>query len=409
MSMSGIHILGGYQTDFAVHWSRAGKTLFDLLSAAVLGAAEATDIELADIDVAHIGNFTGELFCRQGLLGGLFASIDPTLANKPASRHEAACASGSMAVLAACADIQAGYYDLACVVGVEQMRNVPGRTAAEYLGVAAWVDREGENAQFLWPHQFDTIARAYETRYGLDERHLRAIARNNFENAKRNPNAQSRRWTFTDRSFSNDEQANPIVEGRLRRHDCGQITDGAAAILLASSDFAQKYTNARGLSMAQLPRIKGISHSTAPMLLADKLAVTSGQTLMFPHVARAAQDARQRAGITSVDAIDVIELHDCFTITEYALIEHLGLTPPGQAWRAIENGDITMNGRIPINPSGGLIGLGHPVGATGVRMVLDAYKQVTGTAGDCQVPDAHTVQTLNVGGSFTTVASFVIG
>ena len=128
---------------------------------------------------------------------------------------------------------------------------------------------------------------------------------------------------------------------------------------------------------------------------------------MFPQVRRAIVDARRRAGV-ELEGIDVVETHDCFTSTEYMAIDHLGLTEPGESWKAIEDGTIELGGRLPINPSGGLIGTGHPVGATGVRMTLDAYKQVTGTAGDYQVDGARTCQTLNIGGSTTTTVSLIV-
>jgi acetyl-CoA C-acetyltransferase len=123
----------------------------------------------------------------------------------------------------------------------------------------------------------------------------------------------------------------------------------------------------------------------------------------------AISDAFARAGIEGVDRLDGIETHDCFTSTEYMAIDHFGITEPGQSWQAVENGDIALGGRIPVNASGGLIGLGHPVGATGVRMMLDSYKQVTGRAGDYQIEGAKTVATLNIGGSATTTVSFVVG
>jgi acetyl-CoA C-acetyltransferase len=123
---------------------------------------------------------------------------------------------------------------------------------------------------------------------------------------------------------------------------------------------------------------------------------------------KAAERALEEAQ-ASIDEVDVIELHDCFTMTEYMAIDHLGLTPAGEAWKVIEDGTIDIRGQLPINPSGGLMGCGHPVGATGVRMALDAFKQVTGLAGDYQVEGARTCQTLNIGGSCTTTVSFVIG
>src|SRR5205807_5306869 len=164
-----------------------------------------------------------------------------------------------------------------------------------------------------------------------------------------------------------------------------------------------------GLAVDDLPRITGWGHRTAPMLLADKLRLSQGSPYLFPHLRSAVEDAYRRAGIGGPDDLDAIETHDCFTITEYAAIDHFGLTDPGESWKAIEEGAIERDGLIPINPSGGLIGLGHPVGATGVRMLLDATKQVTGTAGDYQVPNAHKVATLNIGGSCTTVVSLIVG
>jgi acetyl-CoA C-acetyltransferase len=144
------------------------------------------------------------------------------------------------------------------------------------------------------------------------------------------------------------------------------------------------------------------------MLYEQKIAESAGKPLVFPHVRATLEDAWRRAGIGGADDVDGAEVHDCFTITEYMAIDHLGLTAPGESWKAVESRDTELGGRFPINPSGGLIGLGHPVGATGVRMLLDSWKQVTGRAGDYQVEGARRFQTLNIGGSTTTVASFVV-
>lgn len=407
--MANVYVLGGFQTDFATNWSRAGKSLFEIMGAAVLGSLESTDIESGDVDDFHVGNFTGELFSGQGHLGGLVASIDPAFAGRPTARHEAACASGSVAALAASANVECGRAELSCVIGVEQMKTVGGIEAADHLGAAAWRGREAEGARFLWPHMFDLLAAEYDRRYGLDYRHLMEVARTNFENARANPNAQSRGWTFTEASFTEDLEANPPVEGRIRRQDCGQITDGAAAVLLASPAYAKRYADRRGISLSSIPLIRGWGHRTAPMLFSDKLDAAVDGEHLFPHVRGAIEDARRGASLASVEQIDGAEVHDCFTITEYMLIEHLGLAAPGEAWKAIENGDIKRGGSCPINSSGGLIGAGHPVGATGVRMLLDAYKQVTGTAGDYQIDDAEMIQTVNIGGSATTTVSFVVG
>jgi acetyl-CoA C-acetyltransferase len=363
-----------------------------------------------DVEVGHVGNFVAELFCNQGHLGGVFAAAHPDLAGVPAGRHEGACASGSLALLAAMADLESGRYGLAAVVGIEQMRNVPGEQAAQYIGgPAMWAGHECRDVRFPWPHVFSELGDEYERRFGLDNAHLARIAEINFANARRNPNAQTRRWTFSGRSFAADDEANPVIEGRIRKQDCGQITDGAAIVFLANGARAAQYARSRGLDLEALPRIRGWGHRTAPITYAAKVRASAGEPYVFPEVRRAITDAFRRAGVSGVDELDGIETHDCFTTTEYMAIDHFGITPPGESWRAIEGGEIEIGGRIPVNPSGGLIGTGHPVGATGVRMALDCWKQVTGTAGEYQVPDARTFATLNIGGSGTTIVSLVIG
>ena len=403
-----VFILGGWQSDFAANWSREGKDIADAFVEAVHEGLAATALDPGEIDTGHVGNFTAELFAGQGLLGGFFGLADRAFDGLPTARHEAACASGSVAILAATAEIEAGRYELACVVGIEQMRNVPGRTAAEHLGAAAWHGHEYGDVGFVWPAAFSDLADEYDRRHGLKYEHLMRIAEINFGNAKRNPNAQTRGYSFGPESFTADIEANPVVEGRTRKMDCGQITDGSAVVFLASPARAAAYAARHGIVLDSLPRISGWGHRSAPIGYARKIADSAGQPYVFPQVRRAIEDARARAGVTDLAQLDAVETHDCFTATEYMEIDHLGLTPPGQSWQAIEDGSIELGGRLPVNPSGGLIGCGHPVGATGVRMLLDGYKQVTDRAGDYQVDDARRVQTLNIGGSTTTTVSFIV-
>lgn len=404
-----VYLLGGYQTDFAQNWARNGLEIADGMRATVMQGLVETKLEPSDVEVAHVGNFAAELFCNQGHLGGLFAAIDPAFAGIPASRHEGACSSGSLAILAASADIEAGRYGLAAVVGVEQMRNVPGDQAAKLIGpTAMWSGHECQDVRFPWPRVFSDLADEYDRRYGIKHEHLARIAKINFENARRNSNAQTRAWKFNERSFTTDEEANPTVEGRIRKQDCGQITDGAAVVFLASEERAREHAKRLGIGLDALPYIRGWGHRTAPITYAAKIRDSADKPYIFPHVRGTITDAFKRAGVAGVEQIDGIETHDCFTTTEYMAIDHFGITPPGESWRAIESGDIEIGGRIPVNPSGGLIGAGHPVGATGVRMALDCFRQVTGTAGDYQVEGARDFATLNIGGSGTTVVSFVI-
>lgn len=405
-----VFILGGSQSDFSANWTRGGKSLFDLIAETTRAALDDVRMDAAEIDAVHVGNFAGELFCGQGMLGGFMGHIDPGFEGKPTSRHEAACASGSMAILAAMSDILAGHYGTIAVVGVEMMRNVPGETAAQHLGSAAWAGREALGARYLWPAMFSDLAEEYDRRYGLKYEHLAAISKINFDNAKRNPHAQTRAWQFGEGSFTQDAEANPVIEGWMRRSDCGQVTDGSAVIVLAGETAARAYAAKRGLDLAAIPRLKGWGHTTAPLLMETKLEKSRKEGgYALPWTRKAITDAYARAGISGPDDVDGIETHDCFSVTEYMAIEHFGLTAPGEGWKAVENGMIAFDGQLPVNPSGGLIGLGHPVGATGVRMALDAARQTSGKAGDMQVEAAKTFATFNVGGSGTANVSFVIG
>lgn len=406
--MTGVSILGGSQTDFARNWTREGLGLAQMLEQVCAQALDVTGLEPERVQAIHVGNFVGELFCGQGMLGGLVNRLYPAWHDLPASRHEAACASGSMAILAAMADIQAGHYDCVLVVGAELMRNVGGQRAAEFLGAAAWAGEEGQSATYLWPHMFDQVLNEYDRRYGVDMAHLTSIARVNLGNAKRNPLSQTRAWQLTDAHFAANDEFNPLIEGRLRRADCGQITDGAACLILASDAFAERYQRDYPAQPAPVP-ILGWGHRGGPMSLAEKLAISGDSPWVFPHLRATIQDALSRARLADANALDVIETHDCFTVSEYMAIDHFGLTPPGQSWQFIEEGALALDGRLPINPSGGLIGSGHPVGATGVRMLLDGFKQVRGLAGDYQVEGARRVATLNFGGSATATACFVVG
>ena len=402
MAVPQVWILGGYQSDFARNLDREGLGFADLTAEIVDATLDSSGVDAADVDVIHVANAFGELFAHQGHLGAMPASVNDGLWGTPALRHEAACASGSAAALAAIADLRSGAYRTALVVGIELEKIVPGDTATTILGAAAWTGREGRDATYMWPHMFDTVAAEYDLRYGLDDTHLRAIAALNFANARRNPKAQTRDWAFPT-PLTDDDVQNPVIEGRLRRFDCSQLTDGGAGVVLVNDDWLVDHPQARPLG-----RIDGWGHRTVGLGLRQKLDRSRDDPYVLPHVRTAVLDAFDRAHVT-LDDVDGFEVHDCFTPSEYLAIDHIGLTGPGESWKAIENGEIELGGRLPINPSGGLIGGGHPVGASGVRMLLDAARQVSDTAGECQVEGAKTFGTLNFGGSTTTTVSFVVG
>jgi acetyl-CoA C-acetyltransferase len=403
-----VFVLGGFQTDFAKVWSRQGQDLSDMTREATLGALSACALDAGAIQSIHVGNAFGELQRRQAHLGAMVAQVVPDLWGVPAMRHEGACASSSLGILSAMAEIEAGRYDCVLVLGVEEFKNLPGDVASQNQNAAAWQGHEDIDCKFMWPAAFGLLAQEYERRYGLDRRHLNRIAELNYGNARRNPLAQTRKWNFDPLAFTDDDEANPVIEPGTRRQDCGQITDGACAVVLASGRFAQEHVRRRGASLGALARIAGWGHRNAGLRLKDKLERSQGARYVFPHLRQAIEDSWRRAGVADITAMDGVETHDCFTTTEYMAIDHLGLTAPGQSWQAVEDRRIERGGSCPVNMSGGLIGCGHPVGATGTRMLLDAARQVTGTALDCQIDGARRLQTLNIGGSCATVVSFVV-
>jgi acetyl-CoA C-acetyltransferase len=404
-----VYVLGGFQTDFARNWTKEGKHIAAMIRESVEGALAATGVEPGQIGVGHVGNFAAELYAMQGHLGAFLVDVDPALRGLPTGRHEAACASGSIALLAASAEIEAGRYDCALVVGVEQMKTVGPAKGGDFLGTAAWYDLEAKGVEFPFPKLFGKLGDEYGKRYGLDDKHLARISAINYANAKRNPKAQTRSWYMSQAHAEGTDEYNAVIGGRIKISDCSQVTDGAVAVLLASPSFAAEYARRRGHGLERLPRILGWGHATAPIRFDDKMADSAGSPYVLPHTRRAITDALARAGLADCWSLDAIETHDCFTTSEYMAIDHFGLTAPGQSWRAVEEGVIDFGGKLPINPSGGLIGAGHPVGATGVRQLLDAYLQVTEQAGDYQVNGARRVGTLNIGGSGTTSCVFVVG
>lgn len=404
-----VYILGGYQSDFSRNLQREGSDLFDLFKESVEGALVASKIDAKDIQVGHVGNFVSASYTGQAHLGGFFGHVHPDLAYLPASSHEAACASGSMAILAAMADLESGRYDLACVVGIEQMKVSEPNVVGDPLAAAAWVNKEWQSASYVWPCAFSDLIDEYQDAYNLDKRYLHEISKKNHRNATNNPNAQTRNWTVNPEKFIENDDVNPIVDGNIRRLDCGQISDGAVTVMLASEKRAIEYANQHGVSLSSIPQIKGWGHINAPMLFSEKRRLAQGHEFLLPHINMLFKQTFSRAGLSNINQIGGLEVHDCFNITEYMILDHSGLYEPGQAWQAIESGDTNVDGRLPINASGGLIGLGHPVGATGVRMLLDCYLQSLGQHPGMQIDNANNMMSFNLGGSTTSCASFIVG
>lgn len=412
--MSQVFVLGGAQTDFERNWTKEGKNFVALLKEVFYDGLQNTHLTEEKIKELNcdnrvccfVGNFMAEQYLNQGHLGSFLTEVSPVFYGVPSARYEAACASGSVALDAAITKIQANEYDLAIVFGFELMKTVDTKTCGDILGRAAYYEKEGKNVDFPFPKLFGRLADVILEKYSLNEKRfmdtLAMIATVNYSNAKRNPYAQTRKW------FMNFEQAslrgtetNAFVGGRLAVSDCSQITDGAAMVVLASEKFVKE----NGL---KAPVVKGYGHRVAPLLFDKKIEEAKQSPYVLPWTRQAVLDAYRRSGLT-VNDIDVFETHDCFTSSEYAAISAFGITEPGKEYEAVESGLIAFDGKKPINPSGGLIGCGHPVGASGVRMFLDIYKQITGKAGDYQIKNAQNGLMLNIGGSATTNYVFIIG
>lgn len=414
--MNKVYILGGAQTDFERNWKKEGKGMVALLKEAVADGIKEAGLSFPDVEqlnadnrvACFVGNFIAEKYIDQGHLGAFLTEIDKAFYGVPSARYEAACASGSVAIDAAMSKIKAGDYDVAIVIGWELMKTVESKVGGDYLGRAAYYDKECRGIELPFPKLFGKLADETLRKYPhLDEqRYMSALARIstiNYSNAKRNPLAQTRKWFMSyEQANTRGTDTNSIVGGKLGVSDCSQVTDGAAVIILCSENYAKTHNT------LNKPIIKGYGHRTAPLLFEKKIEDNACSDYVLPWTRKAVTDAYERAGLTVSD-IDVFETHDCFTSSEYVAISAFGLTEPGEEYKAVESGMISFEGEKPINPSGGLIGCGHPVGATGVRMMLDLYKQVMGAAGDYQISGVKNGMMLNIGGSATTNYVFIVG
>jgi acetyl-CoA C-acetyltransferase len=414
--MNNVYVLGGAQTDFERNWSKEGKNVIALLREVIDDGLSNVGITYDDIVklnkeskvACFVGNFIAELYIDQGHLGALLTEVNPAFYGVPSARYEAACASGSAAIDAAAAKIKAGDCCVAIVIGFELMKTVDSKTCGDYLGRAALYEHEAKGIDFPFPKLFGKLADETISKFKLDESryldNLATISVLNYENAKRNPKAQTRKWFMNkDQASTRGTETNAKIGGHIAISDCSQVTDGAALVVLASQEYMEKY-------YAEKPPviIKGYGHRVAPMRFDDKMRIYKDDECLLPWTRQAVLDAYNRAGLT-VNDMDFFETHDCFTSSEYCAISAFGITECGKEYEAIESNIIAFNGKKPINPSGGLIGCGHPVGASGVRMFLDLYKQVSGNAGGYQLNNVKNGMMLNIGGSATTNYVFIVG
>lgn len=362
-----IYVLGGGQTRFGELWD---TSLSGLVRSAVDSAIENTKIMPTDIDYVIVGNMVGGETADQAHLGGFVSSLLPH--KPPALRVESACASGGLAVHTACALLESGRAETVLVVGAEKLTDVAGEIVTKALMHAADSEKDMPSG-LTFPGIFALSATAYMHEYGLTRDDLSLVSACSHRAAVKNPYAQFRKEIPAATISKSGLVADP-----LRLLDCSPVSDGAAALVLSR----KKQSNVR-LAASQL--------GSDALSLADRMSVTS-----FGSTRRAFSAAMREAGWNGSD-VDVIELHDCFSIASLIHLEDMGFAEEGTAIEIFRQGDSDAAGELPVNPSGGLKACGHPIGATGVKQVLDIWKQLTGNAPN-QVQGAKRGLAHNLGG-----------
>ena len=354
----------------------------------VAGAALAdAGIGAAEVDEIVVGQF-GDAFSPQGFPASLVLQADPALRFKPATRVENACATGSAAIHHGLTAIAAKKARFVLVVGVEKMTDLPGPELGKALMKASYLKEEGD-IEGGFAGVFGQIAQQYFQKHGDQSDALAAIAAKNHKNGCGNPYAQMRKDLGYD-FCRNVSEKNPLVAGPLKRTDCSLVSDGAAALVLTDVETA-------------LTMKKAVVFRAAEQVN-DYLPMSKRDITLFEgcEVAWKRALAKARLGLSE---LSLVETHDCFTIAELLEYEAMGLAPRGQGARALAEGWTEKDGRLPVNPSGGLKAKGHPIGATGVSMHAIAAMQLTGSAGEMQIKDAKLAGIFNMGGA--AVANYV--
>lgn len=380
--MRDVAIIGVKNTVFGEQWDRSIR---DLVVEAGVGAVGDAGVTGEKIDSMFVGNMSGGQFVEQEHIGALIADYSGLAKNLhvPSTRVEAACASGGLALRQGIYSVASGMDDIVIAAGVEKMTDVPSSKASSALAAAA--DREWEGIMgATFPGLYAMIARMHMHKYGTTSEQLAAAAVKNHQNGQFNPIAQ-----YKNRITIESVLKSIMVADPLHIFDCSPITDGASAVVLAPADVAHEYTDTPIY-------VKATAQASDTIALHDRRDIA---TLDASVVAgqRAYEMAKMKPG-----DIDLVEVHDCFTIAEICAIEDLGFAKKGEGGKVTIDGETAIGSRIPVNTSGGLKACGHPVGATGVKQAIEIVEQLRGEAGKRQVDGAEVGMTHNVGGSGAT-------
>ena len=409
-----VSMVGAYNTKFGSFVKRDReadtvedlKTFYELLIEAGSGAISDAGLEAKDIDAIWVGSCSPSLFVNQEHVGPLAIEIDPEgLLFKPTTRTEGACATSSLAIYNAAYAVASGRFKHVLALGVEKMSllNTPGVTHA--LACCSYWPEEGKHGM-TFPGLFAELGLAYQQKHKLTDDQLRLMLAHvsalNYRNGIQNPLAHfgagslpDKKQLITAEAILNLPDAgkgsNPMIAPPLRLHDCSLVTDGAAAVVLTSSENAKK-------NFKHAVELSGVGHTTDRMMLNGR----KGRLHELQATRHAVKLACEEAGIGITD-LDFAEVHDCFTVNELLCAEAIGLSEPGRAGFDLMEGKFNPDGDCPINLSGGLKAKGHPVGATGASMHALAYKQLIGEPiGVAAKNNAETAMTVNIGGSGVT-------
>lgn len=359
----------------------------------------------ANIDEGVIGNFMAQRFNRQGNLPGFIPMIHPALRYKPATGTEGACCSGGLALFTAMKSVLADVSDVVLCLGVEVQNTVKAIYGADILGGAGhYAGQRKSGHAYFFPAKFSDRAAACMAKFG-EENVRKAMAQwyvNAVENARCNPKAQEFQNTTEDLFSVGMTDPNPKVFcDSINVFDCSKVSDGAAAILFTSEEGLAKI----GIDKSKAVKVYGWGQAQ------NDVTEEPDDLTKLDTTAAAAKQAYEMAGLGPKD-IGVLEVHDCFTITGLLMMEALGFAEYGQGWKFVLDGKSKRDGEIPTNTTGGLIGYGHPTGASGVREIIDVQLQLTGQAGDCQIPikpEKPYGMMISMGGNDRTVNAMIVG
>ncbi len=376
-----VAIIGMGCTQFGEHWDKGPD---DLLIEAAYAAYESAGLDPNDVDAYWLGTM--------GQLSGLALSVPLKIDYKPVTHVENYCATGSEALRQACYAVASGAYDIAMAIGVEKLKD------SGFSGlVVSDPPNDGTLGNMSAPASFSLLAPAYFKKYGLDADKgkdvLSRIAWKNHRNGAKNPKAQFRKEVPIEQIKNSPKVADPL--GIM---DCSGVSDGSAAAIVVRAEDAHKYTK-HPIFIKALSFVAGPGEGP----LAQDYDFTT-----FREVVASAKDAYKQAGVTDPrQQISMAEVHDCFTPTELVLMEDLGFSPRGTAWQDVMNGFFDLDGDLPVNPDGGLKSFGHPIGASGLRMMYEMWLQLRGEAGPRQIKEPKLGLTHNLGGMPGKCVSFV--